>query len=213
MKKTNTSITIILIFGIALIGIGIGFNFLTLPNDEEKIEESVPTEKVRNYTTIKTVEENRITSQALTNEDLGNTSKEIGFDNVSCADNSCSISKLGYENSEYEDGVSISLDENNNRTVSAALYFHKDDFTIDNIYSELNAVINNYFGTEITKSQITEVKKGFDASGNKALYIKTYISGQYTVELNMQKVEKSDFYLVKHLVLSTDLYNLYHNAN
>ena len=57
------------------------------------------------------------------------------------------------ENEEgKEDFVSV-MDDESGQIVSIGLHFTKDDFTVENIYKQLNAVARNFIGIEIPKEK------------------------------------------------------------
>lgn len=200
----NKKIIIIAIVSVILIGVGAFFLLQsTTTSDNKDIKED------RNYQTVTQVEDATISNTELSKESFEKEASEVGFEETTCENNGCIAKHTGYTNTEYEDVITLSTDENNGKTFSTMMYFHKSDFTEDNIYSQLNAVAKNYFGTEITKSQIKEVMTGLDNSTDD-YYQKTYIVGTYTIEINMQNVVNTDFKLVKYLVLDTTLYNQYH---
>ena len=207
MKNKKLIIIVVIVLAVILVGVGTFFLLQSLnanTGDKEEIKET------RNYQTVTEVADASITSKEPTTESFEQEVKEIGFDKVNCENDNCFATNQGYSNTEYEDIVSFAKDENNGKTISTMLYFLKEDFTIDNIYSNLNAITKNYFGTETTKSQIEEVKKGLENSSDD-YYQQTYLVGNYTIEINMQNVVDTDFKLVKYLALDTSLYNQYHN--
>ena len=208
----NKKIIIIIIIALAIILVGVGLVFL-LPNSNGK-EKTKEVKEIRDYQTVEEhapTGENTFTTTEPTKEDFGKDSKEVGFDKVECNETGCIATNDGYSNFEHKDSMDYGKDEKGDKTFNTSLYFHKNDFTVDNIHKQLNAVIRNYFSEEITKEQIKEVKQGLESSSDD-YYQKTYISGQYTIELNMQNVVGTDFKLVKYQILNTELYNLYHNV-
>ena len=208
MKNNKILLIIIIIVAFLLIGTG-GFLLLQTNENESDKNKTEEVKETRNYQTITTVEESTITSSTPTEESFGKEVQEVGFEKTTCENNSCTATNQGYSNTEYEDAVALANDENNDKTFSTILYFHKNDFTVDNVYSKLNAVTNNFFGTKTTKEQIEEIMNGLNSSTDDYYQI-TYIVGNYTIEINMQNVVGTDFKLVKYLVLSTNLYNQYH---
>ena len=207
----NKKIIILILIALVIIITGIVVFFVLPP---EKQEQKKSQKEIREYQTITQnapTEDKTFTNKEPIKTDFEDNAKEIGFEKSSCEEEGCIATNDGYSNFEHQDSISYGKDEKNNKTFSTSLYFHKNDFTIDNIYSNINAVVKNFYNEEITKKQIDEVKTGLENS-TEDYYQKTYISGQYTIEINMQNVVGTEFKLVKYQILNTELYNLYHNS-
>lgn len=207
----NKKVIILIIIALVIILTGIVIIFILPPDKKEQPKEQ---KEIRQYQTITKnapTEDKTFTTTEPTKQDFEQNAKDIGFAKPTCDEDGCIATNEGYSNFEHQDSLSYGKDEKNNKTFHTSLYFHKNDFTIDNIYNNLNTIIKNYYSEELTKQQIEEVKNGLEKS-TEDYYQKTYISGQYTIELNMQNVVKTDFKLVKYQILNTELYNLYHNS-
>ena len=91
------------------------------------------------------------------------------------------------------------------------LHFHKNDCKANNVYSKLNSVTNNYFGSKIQKEQIeniiTEMEQSEEHYGSLV-----YTSGEYTIDVSIQYVVDTDFRILKYRVITTKLYNEYGGA-
>ncbi len=144
--------------------------------------------------------------------DLKGSASDMGFEKVECTDTIICVAKHNAYNVEgKEDFVSV-MDDEAGQIVSIGIHFTKDDFTIDNIYKQVNAVAGNFIGIEIPKSKLEQVKNNLSTSGNDQVSIDTITEGLNTVEINMQKVEKSNFYLVKIGIFPTTIYNQMYGA-
>ena len=208
MKKSNW--LIILILSIILIISGIGICLFS--NNSTKTEKY---SEVRDYKKVVEVENNKINQVEPTEKGYIELVKKVGFDNVICEESqsdlkniTCKGTKKGYTNSDLMDFIAHSYVDNKVDSFALILYFHQDDYTTKNITNKLNNVLTNFFGSNITSSQIEEIKKGLEFS-DEDIYIKNYISGEYTYELNIQPVANEDFYVVKYIVMKTNLYNEY----
>ena len=208
MKKSNWIIILILSIILIISGIGVCL-FSNRTIKQEKNSET------RDYKKVVEVENNKINQVTPTEEGYVELVKKIGFDNVMCEElqsNSKSITckgtKKGYTNSDLMDFIAHSYVDNKIDSFALILYFHQDDYTTKNITNKLNTVLTNFFGSTITNSQIEEIKKGLEYS-DEDIYIKNYIAGEYTYELNIQPVIDEEFYMVKYMIMKTDLYNEY----
>ena len=144
--------------------------------------------------------------------DLKGSASDMGFEKVECTETTICVAKHDtYKEEGLEDYVSV-MDDEEGTMVAIGLHFTKDDFTIDNIYKQVNAVAGNFIGIEIPKSKLEQVKNNLSTSGNDQVSIDTITEGLNTVEISMQKVEKSNFYLVKIGIFPTTIYNKMYGA-
>ena len=144
--------------------------------------------------------------------DLKGSASDMGFEKVECTDTTICVAKHDtYKEEGLEDYVSV-MDDEEGIIVAIGLHFTKDDFTIENIYKQVNAVSRNFIGIEIPKEKIEKVKNNLPTSGDDQVSIDTITEGLNTVEINMQKVEKSNFYIVKIGIFPTTIYNQMYGA-
>lgn len=139
--------------------------------------------------------------------DLKGSASDMGFEKVECTDTTICVAKHNAYNVEgREDFVSV-MDDEAGQIVSIGIHFTKDDFTVENIYKQLNAVAGNFIGVEIPKEKIEKIKNNLPTSGDDQVSIDTIVEGLNTIEINMLKVEKTNFYLVKVGIFPTTFYN------
>ena len=201
-------IIIITIFGgFILIGAGTFLLFSAPINNKNKEIKEVRKYKIVQKYSLKG--EHTFLNKDSIEETFKKNAKDIGFKNVKCDNDNCNATNRGYSNYTNKDSMNYAKDEKGGKTFNTILYFHQSDFTVENIYKQLNAIIKNYYSEELPKNIIQDVKRKLEASFDD-YYQKTYISGQYTIELNMQNIVGTDFKLVKYLILDTELYNMYH---
>lgn len=210
--KNNKKIIFIIIISIAIILIGIGLYFL-IPN-ESKNSTQKQIKDIREYQTVvknSPTTEGQITSIDNVKDNFEQDAKNIGFEKIECKDSNCTASKKGYTNAEQEDMLNLSKDEYGDTTMVVILHFHKNDCIVNNVYSKLNSVTNNYFGSKIQKVQIekiiTEMEQSEDHYGSLV-----YTSGEYTIDVSIQYVVDTDFRILKYRVITTKLYNEYGGA-
>ena len=207
MNKKLIIIILVLFVGTILIGTGTFLLFTDQINNKNKEIKEIRKYKIVQESSIKG--ENTFTEKELNKQSFEDKAKDIGFKKVECIDNDCIATNNGYSNFKNKDSVDYRKDEKGDKSLNITLYFHKNDFTVENIYQQLNTIIKNYYSEELPKNIIQEVKRRLETSFDD-YYQKTYISGQYTIELNMQNVVGTDFKLVKYQILNTELYNMYH---
>ena len=210
--KNHKKIIFIIIIAIAIILIGIGLYFLI--SNESKNSTQKQIKDIREYQTVvknSPTTEGQITSIDNVKDNFEQDAKNIGFEKIECKDSNCTASKKGYTNAEQEDMLNLSKDEYGDTTMVVILHFHKNDCIVNNVYSKLNSVTNNYFGSKIQKVQIeniiTEMEQSEDHYGSLV-----YTSGEYTIDLSIQYVVDTDFRILKYRVITTKLYNEYGGA-
>lgn len=210
--KNNKKIIFIIIIAIAIILIGIGLYFL-IPN-ESKNSTQKQIKDIREYQTVvknSPTTEGQITSIDNVKDNFEQDAKNIGFEKTECKDSNCTASKKGYTNAEQEDMLNLSKDEYGDTTMVVILHFHENDCIVNNVYSKLNSVTNNYFGSKIQKEQIeniiTEMEQSEEHYGSLV-----YTSGEYTIDVSIQYVVDTDFRILKYRVITTKLYNEYGGA-
>ena len=159
----------------------------------------------RDYKTVVQVKEGETSDEKA--YDLKGSASDMGFEKVECTDTTICVAKHDtYNEAGKEDFVSV-MDDESGQIVSIGLHFTKDDFTVENIYKQLNAVARNFIGIEIPQEKIEKVKNNLPTSGDDQISIDTYTYESSTIEINMLKVEKSNFYLVKLGIFPTTFYN------
>ena len=159
----------------------------------------------RDYKTVVQVKEGETSDEKA--YDLKGSASDMGFEKVECTDTTICVAQHNTYNEEgKEDFVSV-MDDESGQIVSIGLHFTKDDFTVENIYKQLNAVARNFIGIEIPQEKIEKVKNNLPTSGDDQISIDTYTYESSTIEINMLKVEKSNFYLVKLGIFPTTFYN------
>lgn len=199
MKLQKILITIILLIAVLLIGIGIIFS---LPKQEQ---EKVYKEN-REYKVVMNQPENTMAQPNMTKEDFGKTANEIGFEEVVCHKTLCIATHDTYKEKDYRDKIQIEEDPEGNKQFIITLYFHKKNYSLENIHTQLNNVVPNFAGTKITEEQIKELQDIYE-KGKINQASKNYTVGLYTMELLIKKVEDTDFYEVRFKFVSTSLYN------
>lgn len=210
--KNHKKIIFIIIIAIAIILIGVGLYFLI--SNESKNSTQKQIKDIREYQTVvknSPTTEGQITSIDNVKDNFEQDAKNIGFEKIECKDSNCTASKKGYTNAEQEDMLNLSKDEYGDTTMVVILHFHKNDCIVNNVYSKLNSVTNNYFGSKIQKVQIeniiTEMEQSEDHYGSLV-----YTSGEYTIDVSIQYVVDTDFRILKYRVITTKLYNEYGGA-
>ncbi len=199
MKIQKILITIIIFIATVLIGVGI---FYSLPK-----EEPVKVYKEnRNYKLVITQPTNTIADPKLTKEDFGKTAKDIGFENVVCHEKICIAKHDTYKEESYMDQIQVEQDPEGNKMYTITLYFHKNDYTLENVHTQLNNIVPNFAGTKVTEEQIKELQEIYK-KGKIDQAAKIYPVGPYTMELIIKKEQETDFYQVRFKYVSTSLYN------
>ena len=199
MKLQKILITIIIFIATILIGVGI---FYSLPK-----EEPVKVYKEnRNYKLVITQPTNTIADPQLTKEDFGKTAKDIGFENVVCHEKMCIAKHDTYKEKSYMDQIQVEQDPEGNKMYTITLYFHKNDYTLENVHTQLNNIVPNFAGTKVTEEQIKELQEIYK-TGKIEQAAKVYAVGPYTMELIIKKEQETDFYQVRFKYVSTSLYN------
>ena len=210
--KNNKKIIFIIIIAIAIILIGIGLYFLI--SNESKNSTQKQIKDIREYQTVvknSPTTEGQITSIDNVKDNFEQDAKKIGFEKTECKDSNCTASKKGYTNAEQEDMLNLSKDEYGDTTMVVILHFHKNDCKANNVYSKLNSVTNNYFGSKIQKEQIENIITEMEQSEEHYGSI-VYTSGEYTIDVSIQHVVDTDFRILKYRVITTKLYNEYGGA-
>lgn len=199
MKIQKILITIIIFIATILISVGI---FYSLPK-----EEPVKVYKEnRNYKLVITQPTNTIADPQLTKEDFGKTAKDIGFENVVCHEKMCIAKHDTYKEKSYMDQIQVEQDPEGNKMYTITLYFHKNDYTLENVHTQLNNIVPNFAGTKVTEEQIKELQEIYK-TGKIEQAAKVYAVGPYTMELIIKKEQETDFYQVRFKYVSTSLYN------
>ena len=199
MKIQKILITIIIVIATLLIGVGI---FYSLPKEEpEKVYK-----ENRNYKVVNQQPQNTIADPQLTKEDFGKTANDIGFEDVVCHKTLCIAKHDTYKEENYKDIVQVEQDPEGNKMYIITLYFHKNDYTLENIHTQLNNIVPNFAGTKVTEEQLKELQEIYK-EGKIDQAAKLYPVGPYTMELIIKKERETDFYQVRFRYVSTSLYN------
>lgn len=199
MKIQKLLITIIMIMALLLIGVGIAFS---LPKQEK---EKVYKEN-REYKLIITQPEKTLADHELTKEDFGKIANDIGFEDVVCHQTLCVATHDTYKEKDYKDKIQLEQDPEGNKMYIITLYFHKNDYSLENMHNQLNNIVPNFAGVKITEEQLNELQEIYK-QGKINQASKTYQIGPYTMELLIKKVEDKDFYEVRFKFVSTSLFN------
>ena len=205
----NKKLILIIVIAIALLLIigGIVF-FIPKENKPKEIKEN------RDYKTVvenAPTTEGEMSSVEEVQESFEEDAKDIGFEKAECKDGNCLATNKGYTNTDEEDAINVAKDQYGDPTMVVVLNFHKNDCTAKNVYTKLNAVSNNYFGTKVTENDVQSILDEMESASDK--FGQTiFTSGEYTMDLSIQYVEGTDFRVVKYRVLTTKLYNEYQGA-
>lgn len=140
---------------------------------------------------------------------------QIGFENANCESlndefNSqlCTASHLGYSNLDLEDAISATYRDSLVNQFSMNLYFTADDFIIGNIINQSNAVIKNFFGTDVDSNNVSLVMSGLNErmSDEDPVFVQEFQVGDYTEQINMQYIQDSDVYVVRFFIILSSQY-------
>ena len=57
------------------------------------------------------------------------------------------------------DQIQVEQDPEGNKMYTITLYFHKNDYTLENVHTQLNNIVPNFAGTKVTEEQIKELQE------------------------------------------------------
>lgn len=198
--KSKKILIIIILIALALITGGI---IGTIPLS------TTPKEEIKEQREYKTVKQETEAMNPLSSTDGGfsTTAKASGFETTKCEENLCVATNKGYTNSDNVDTVTYNYENNEISTISTMLYFHKNDYKVKNVVTQLNTVVGNYTKYILEESFVSDAMKSLETS--KDVSIKTKKVDNYTIELTTMPVDNSDFYMVKYWLVPTTIYSQY----
>ena len=183
-----------IVLGVVVIGAAVAASVLLQPKHIEN----------RDYKKVVEVKKEETSDEDA--YDLKDNAEDIGFEKVDCTNTTICVAKHNtYNEEDMDDYVSV-MDADEGQTIAIGLHFRENDFTVDNIHKQVNAVAGNFIGIEIPKFKIEKVKNNLSSSKDN-VSIDTIVMGNNTIEINMQKVENSKYYIVKIGVFPTTIYN------
>lgn len=212
MKKVGI---ILAVLALVLIVGGVGYVFLnssdgntTSNGTTKKMEED------RSYTVVEQVATDTMNAVS-TPENFATTATAIGLENPRCellnndeTQQYCSAFHNGYSNMELQDIIAAAYQNNALSQLNLTLYFTEADFTADKIVSTSNSVLNNFFGTPVDSSNVSEVMNGLKdvMSDDEPVATEEYHIGDYTEQINMQYIKDKKIYVVQYFILLTSEY-------
>lgn len=212
MKKTGI---LLVVLAILLIASGLCYTLFLQPTGGKEKKEKVIEEK-RNYTVVEKVDENSL-NVVCTPDTFSSLATKIGFQNPNCSgvtDNPnskfCNASYFGYTNLDFQDIIAATFDGNLLNQFSMTINFTKQDFNVNNVTEKSNAVLNNFFGTNINTTDISDVINSLNASMSEEepVAAKEVQLGNYVEQINMQYVKDSNIYVVRYYILLASDYHI-----
>ncbi len=135
------------------------------------------------------------------------TAKASGVETAKCEKNLCVATNNGYTNSDNADTVTYNYENDEISTISTMLYFHKNDYKVKKVVTQLNTIVGNYTKYLLEESFVSDTMKSLKKSNDVS--IKTKIVDNYTIELTTMPVDNSDFYMIKYWLVPTTIYSQY----
>lgn len=135
---------------------------------------------------------------------LKDIAKQVGFKKVNCEEKYCTASNMGYKNEKYRDAISVSFDEDNSfNNMTLMIYYSKKDFSYDNLYKDVNAIVGNYVGLKISKEDLEKIDI---PSENEEVNQNNYKKSKFTVESSLQYIEEDGLYVYRNFIIETEKY-------
>lgn len=210
MKKVGI---ILVALAFLLIAGGVGYVFLNSSDDDTSSsnETTQKMEEDRNYTVVEEVDADTM-NLVSTPENFATTATAIGFENPRCellnndeTQQYCSAFHKGYTNMDLQDIMATAYQNNVLTQLNLTLYFTEKDFTVDKVVSTSNSILNNFFGTPVDSSNISEVMNSLRdvMSDDEPVSTKEFPVGEYTEQINMQYIKDRNIYVVQYYILLT----------
>lgn len=209
MKKIGI---VLVVFAFLLIVGGVGYIFLNSSDDDTVSNDKTKNMKEnRNYTVVEEVAPDTLNT-TITLENFTSLATKIGLESPRCEwlnddqqQQYCSAFHNGYTNMELQDIVSVTYQGNQVDSFSGTFYFIEKDFTVDKVVSTSNSILNNFFGTPVDSSNISEVMNGLRdvMSDDAPVAAEEYQVGSYTERINMQYIKDRNIYVVQYYILLT----------
>ncbi len=187
--KNKILILLIIVIGIFAIvgGVVLGGNNGTEEETNNKPKENPPVVVDENYEKhyqTPTPQEGE-TIKNTSEEEVKNNYKNMGFDKVECSNGACTMSKPVGAKGEENDSLQIAFYEGNVDFIGIRMVYLKTSFNPSVVTKDLNAVLNNYIGyqltDELTSSAYEEIKNISDDTN----YVKEFTVGNYTYSYTM----------------------------
>lgn len=149
----------------------------------------------------------KIAKDANINMDMNlikDTAKQVGFKKIDCEAKYCTASNMGYKSEKYQDAISVNFDEDNSfSNMTLMIYYSKKDFNYDNLYKDVNAIVGNYVGLEISKADLEKIDI---PSENEEVNQNNYKKSKFTIESSLQFIVEEGLYVYRNFIIETEKY-------
>lgn len=200
MKKIGIIIFVIGVF--LIVGGGV---YIFFSEDTDSSPTPLVVKENRKYKTVLTDISDGGLSQSVSVDDFSSVVKNIGFKNAKCDNGDvslCTATNKGYSNSDLEDSITLTYENNVVASLDMILYFYEKDFSVEKSTNISNTIMRNFFGYSITDTQIEELQSNLFNSEDKSypVSVSTYEFNNYSIQLTLQYSSEQKLYTFHFLV-------------